>query len=57
MHNARYVVKEHIFTKDNVYHMICELKAAMADNGCLYERLKKQRAYAMLETKEKYSEL
>jgi accessory Sec system glycosyltransferase GtfB len=57
LHNPRYVTKEHIFAKDKANELILELKAVMGNTALLNEELERQRAFAMLETKEKYTEI
>ena len=54
LHNPRYVAREYVFTKDKVKELILELKAAMGSTAILNEGLKRQREFAMLETKETY---
>jgi accessory Sec system glycosyltransferase GtfB len=54
LHNSRYVPQEHIYAKDKVNELVLELKATMGNVELLKESLERQRAYAMLETKETY---
>ena len=55
LHNPRYVAKEHVFAKDKANELILELKAVMGNTALLEEYLERQRTFAMLETKEKYT--
>ena len=54
LHNPRYVAQEHIFTKDKANELILELRAVMGNTALLNEYLERQKAFAMLETKETY---
>ncbi len=55
LHNPCYVAKEHVFAKDKANELILELKAVMGNTALLEEYLERQRTFAMLETKEKYT--
>ena len=57
LHNPRYVIKKNIFAKEQVKELILAIKSSIGNTGLLNEELEQQRAFAMLETKEKYSEI
>lgn len=57
LHNPRYVIKKNIFAKEQVKELILAIKSSIGNTDLLNEELEQQRAFAMLETKEKYSEI
>ena len=57
LHYPRYVIKKNIFAKEQVKELILAIKSSIGNTGLLNEELEQQRAFAMLETKEKYSEI
>lgn len=57
LHNPRYVIKKNIFAKEQVKELILAIKSSIGNTGLLNEELEQQRAFAMLEIKDKYSEI
>ncbi len=57
IHNPKYIAEGNIYGVDDVDAMIANVKAVMADENLLKERLDVQHATALLESKETYSNI